>query len=60
MDDQEEPPDNNGDGAKHWISLTVSVLGLIEILLPYWVGDSASPVTGATELALWYLHAIGA
>ncbi|WP_433635649.1 hypothetical protein [Nocardia sp. CA-120079] len=59
MDDQEEPPDN-GDGAKRWISLTVTTLGLVQVFLPYWVEDSTSPVTVATELALWYLHTIGA
>ncbi|GEM42183.1 hypothetical protein [Nocardia ninae] len=56
MDDQEEPPSDDGDGAKHWIDIARPALGLVQVVLPFWVEDPTSPVTVVTGLALWLLQ----
>uniref|UniRef100_UPI003F493B26 hypothetical protein n=1 Tax=Nocardia suismassiliense TaxID=2077092 RepID=UPI003F493B26 len=56
MDDQEESPSDDGDGAKHWIDIAMSALGLVQVALPFWVEDPTSPVTVVTGLALWLLQ----
>ncbi|MGX1762598.1 hypothetical protein ACWIGW_44090 [Nocardia brasiliensis] len=57
MDGPEEPPPDGGDGsATHWIESAVPVLGLVQLVLPFWVQDPTSPVTVVTGLALWILQ----